>query len=884
MPTRFLPRALVILSVLGFLLAASTAYAQDRKPVNNKSTIRQTRAKSVKKKERASTRDIAGRKLRTRNASSAERAVYTAQPPRQSVRQGERAGQPIGGRSPRPRSVSADRARSNVYPQSGPFVNRSTRKPEQAYSNRRELSRLSRLQTRQDPPGKKKRVTPRSASQAYVTRGKKNVYWGKYSRGERAVTTDIAGRPLRTKNFRTPANPIMKASGPYAGRKPGGDRAYSGSFRSGYKTASRRGELPWKGDISGQPLRKSKGRDNQVAGEPGSSPRILPGFSARYMQKDISRLRGVKTKKGGGSVTGKYRSNQPLPPKAPGLSAGIMRKDLKKIKGFKPEARGALSMSGKNISNKPIGARAPGKSSYLMQKDMQKLRGIKPVKGAGGSISARMHRQTNQPLGAKPPGNPRVATMMGNYKGTMRREELNFSQQGYNYSGNIKAYRPPKGGGSISARMQRNNNNMPIPVREPIDKRAATFQGNYQGFIRARKKTYSNEGYDFSGYQKTRKPAKGGGSVSGKLWNNKGQPIPGRVPGQIAGKIDRYQGNIPFVKKTYGQEGYDFSGYQKTRKPAKGGGSISARMQRNNNNQPIPGRPPGPTAGKIDRYSGNIPFVKKTYGDEGYDFSGYQKTRKPAKGGGSVSGKLWNNNGQPLPPRTPDGGQDINYAGKTKLPRFKREYVRNPNAVEEALKKRSPYKNTFEVNGLMVAVKQKDAKKNPRAKGELPGVPPSKETVKASEYSRTMKMYWSYQRNPSSSKEALKTIQYTKSFKEATTFAGKTRLTRTYRHNPNSHRDALKVIAPSRAYGRLDDYQGNTRMSKYNRKEHFPDATFAHNRDNNVKGERTIFTNAKLLWTNLFKKQGTQPDAVKDKVRRPRYDKKEKELWKVLYE
>ena len=803
-------------------MAATSSYAQDRKPINNKSTIRQTRAKSVKKKEKASTRDIAGRKLRTRNASSAERAIYTAQPPRQSSRQGDRVGQPIGGKAPRIRSVSADRARSNVYPQSGPFVNRNSRKPQQAYSNKRELSRLSRLQTRQDPPGKKKRITPRSASQAFVTRGRKNVYWGKYSKGEKAITTDIAGRPLRSKNFRTPPNEIIKASGPYAGRRPGGDRAYSGSFRSGYKTASRRGELPWKGDISGQPFRKSKGRDNQIAGEPGSAPRILPGFSARYIKKDASRMSGIKTRKGGGSVTGKYQSNQPLPSKPPRVMANFMRKDLKNLKGIKSVERSARSMSGKNISNQPIGARAPGKSASLIRKDMQNLRGIKPVKGAGGSVSGRMHKQQNQPLGARPPGNPRVATMMGNYRGTLRREELNFSQQGYNYSGNIKTYQPPKGGGSISARMQRNNKNVPIPVREPADKRAATFQGNYQGFIRARKKTYSSEGLDFSGYQKTRKPLEGGGSVSGKLWNNNGQPIPGRVPGQIAGKIDRYQGNIP--------------------------------------------------------------FVKKTYGDEGYDFSGYQKTRKPAKGGGSVSGKPWNNNGQPLPPKIPDGSQDINYTGKTRLPRFKREYVRNPNAVEEALKKHAPYENVYRVNELTASIKQKEVKNNPRSKGAMPGVPPTKETVKASEYSSSMKMYWNYQRNPSSAKGSLQTIEYTKSFKEATTFAGKTRLTRDYRHNPNSHRDALKVIAPSRAYGRLDDFQGNTKMNKYNRNAHFPDATFAHNRDNNVKGERTIFTNAKLLWTNLFRKNGTQPDAVKDKVRRPRYDKKEKELWKVLYE
>ena len=51
-----------------------------------------------------------------------------------------------------------------------------------------------------------------------------------------------------------------------------------------------------------------------------------------------------------------------------------------------------------------------------------------------------------------------------------------------------------------------------------------------------------------------------------------------------------------------------------------------------------------------------------------------------------------------------------------------------------------------------------------------------------------------------------------------------------------------------------------------------------------MKSERTILTNIKLLWTGLFKRQNTQPDAVKDKVRKPRYDKKEKDLWKDLYD
>ncbi len=866
---------------------SSNGFAQDKRPINNKRQIRETRVKSVKHKETATTKDIAGKRLRTRNKSSAQRAVIAARSPYKNKRMaGDQVGRPIGGNAPRIRSRSAEMARANVYPQKGPFVNHNSKTPENAYSNRRELSRLSRLQTKREPPGGKRRVTPRSASKAYVTRGRVNVYWGKFSKGERAITKDVAGRPLRTKNFRSAPNPIIKADNPYYGRKDRGDRAYKGTFRSGFATATKRGETPWKGDISGQPIRKSKGRQNQIAGEPGSGPRISPGFSFRMMQKDFSRLRGVKTKKGGGSVSGQYKSNRPLTPRAPGISTTLMRADQNRLRGIKPE-KGGGSVTGKFRSNKPLTARAPGIGTTFMQKDLKKLRGIKPIKGGGGSISAQMKNKKNVPLGAKPPANPRVAAMMGNYKGTQKRSEQGFSQSGLNYSGNIKSMRPQKGGGSVSSQLKRNNNNRPIPVRQPLDIRAANFQGNYKGFIKRSKipTGFSQDGLSYSGSVKARRQPKGGGSVSGKLWNNNNQPIPGRTPSLVSGQISKFQGNLPQKKKTYSQDGYDFSGYNKTRKPEKGGGSVSGKLW-NNNNQPIPGKTPG-SSNKVDSYQGNLTFKKKSFNQEGYSFSGYNKTRKPEKGGGSVSGKLWNNNGKPLPAKVPTGDQagDINYSGKTRLPRLKREYVRNPNAVEEALKKHSPYENTYQVNGLMVSVKQKDTDKKPNAvKGSMPSVGPTKATVKAGEYTGTMKMYWAYKRNPSSAEGAQKTFKNTKSFEEATSFAGKTRLTKNYRHNPNSHKDALKVIAPGRAYARIGDYQGNTKMNKFNHKKHFPDAQFAHGKVNNVKGERTIITDVKLLWTKLFKKNATQPDAVKDKVRRPRYDKKEKELWKDLYD
>ena len=73
-------------------------------------------------------------------------------------------------------------------------------------------------------------------------------------------------------------------------------------------------------------------------------------------------------------------------------------------------------------------------------------------------------------------------------------------------------------------------------------------------------------------------------------------------------------------------------------------------------------------------------------------------------------------------------------------------------------------------------------------------------------------------------------------------------------------------------------------MAKHNDKRFLPDSKFAHGKENNVKQERTVMTDFKLLWTKIFKKNGTQPNAVKDKPVRPRYDKRERELWPGLYD
>ncbi len=123
----------------------------------------------------------------------------------------------------------------------------------------------------------------------------------------------------------------------------------------------------------------------------------------------------------------------------------------------------------------------------------------------------------------------------------------------------------------------------------------------------------------------------------------------------------------------------------------------------------------------------------------------------------------------------------------------------------------------------------------------------SKSSVKANEYARGIRRDWDYIRNPSSADEALKTRE------------------------------------PGKAFARSSAYQGNIKMKKFdlfekNRGLH-PDTKFIKTNKNNVAEEKDILTNFKLWWARLFKKQETQPDHLKEKGKKPRYDKGEAGMW-----
>jgi len=826
-------------------------------------------------------------------------------------KRGERAGRPISG-TKIIRSSSARAARSNVYPNKGPYVNNPSKRPnstpKKVYDNRSIVKRVAQLQSKRRPTSSKnRRMTPRSATRPFITSAKKNVYWGKVKRPrEKATTRDISGRRLRTRNFRTPPLEKISARDPYLGRPDRRDKANKSS--PSFLSSPRRGLRAWTGDVSGHPIRKKSSRlTPQIAGKQFYPRQFSISAKARKSNASFRSKRGI-------SISGSQKDNRALAAKIPSGGAGIAsyKGSIKQSNffsrqgiGFSGNSRrkrtdkGGGSVSGQFRNNKPLPTRIPppdaaGAGKYqgnLRASDIfnyrdqgEEFAGFKkakrPFKG-GGSISGKLWNNNRSPISVKIPGGG--AARAGTYQGNLRvSDRFNYRDQGEEFAGFRKAGKPIKGGGSISGKLWNNKRN-PIAVRTPSSgaARAGTYQGNLKVSDIFKQR---DQGEEFAGFMKTRKPIKGGGSISGKLWNNKRNPIAVRTPSSGAARAGTYQGNLK-VSDIFKQrdQGEEFAGFMKARKPIKGGGSISGKLW-NNRGKAIAVRIPSSGAAKAGTYQGNIKAGKLfNYLDQGEEFTGFMKAKKPVKGGGSISGKLWNNKGKPINVRTPldEDAKAANYSGKIKR---KFSYIQNSKASLLSLKKKEPTKESFRASGLQIKVKSSGFEKKPKAKeGALLGLAPKSSTVKASEYEGRMKMIWSYKHNSSSSKEARDVIRPNNSFGNGNSYQGRARLTKSYRLNPHSNKQALKVIYPGRAYARIGDYQGNMKMHKgYGGKLH-PDAKFAHGNENNVKSERTIFTNVKLFWSRIFKKNDNQPAAVKTKVRRPRYDKKESELWKDLY-
>jgi hypothetical protein len=800
---------------LCLLFTIGSAEAQntkgDRPSRNNQRQVRETKQKSVKRKDRGRTKDIAGRRLRTKGSSSANRAnanyrqpgsyskrhpdegVERAAPtrgrtftrsPKESKRRawkGDISGYPM--RRMKPQGVDA--ARNNVYPQKGPyaryvrkqpkarppvytktikgkrFVKHKPRAQERAWTgglqhgplrnqsatgsvrntypqkgpyvahyrknarkgttphdNRRHVSKVNRYSRPPVTGGRQPKVYPSSRSRSYIQRGRKNVYWGKYQKKERAVTTDLTGGPVRTRNYKSPpAGLVGRDTLAHFGRKPSSSDRATRASASGYKTATRKGSRGWKGDVAGWPVR---------------SPRKPTDMSQK-----------------------------PLKPTEPGIGGYWLKKIFNNnFKGVRPKDR------------------VPDTREARYQGNIKRQDATKTFDGQGVGYSGKMRRGSG-------PGFERSSA---GYSGNIRRGGKTFGGDYVGYSGNIKQGKKTFSGDYVgySGNIKQGKKTFSgdyVGYSGDIKRGKKTFSGDYVGYsgnIKGRKKEFDGDYVGYSGTLKRKKPnySRDGAGYRGDI-----ETVGAVKQFEPAGV--GYRGFIKRGEKGFDPQGEGFAGKIRARRPAKGGGSVSGVLWNNKESPLAKGEP------------GNIAPAR---------FSGRTKARKPLKGGGTVSGVLWNNNESALAKNIPSGGGDI--------------------------------------QGSKVRVKAKDVSQNKNSKrGALPGLAPSKASVKAGEYSRVMKMHWNY------------------------------------KHNPNSAASARKTIGPGKSEGRIGDYQGNVKMRKHSMRGLHPDAKFAHSEEDNVKEERGLLTNVKLFWNKMFHKNGNQPSSVKEKSKKLQYDKREKGLW-----
>ncbi|MEM6522581.1 MAG: hypothetical protein AAF693_02265 [Bacteroidota bacterium] len=699
--------------------------------------------------------------------------------------------------------------------------------------------------------------------------------------GEKAFKGDITGRKVVTKISPRPSNAAKAKPNPYAGAPRGGEksrfRARSVTPRfsrrpneraargtTGFRTASKRGERAWRGNAQGRAIST---RSKRTTFTRKSRYQRFPG-SARSVTRDPERPR-KRTRIIPRSVSGTNRIRKGRSPYS------TFRRQTPWEKAFKGDITGRTFRT-KRTTERPL-IQKPAPPRYSSKGRVND----RPYKGR---IQAGYRSATKKPENAWKKDisghKLRIRTSGGaRFKGAQFQPYPKRKRRGDRaYKGNLKGggYKSVgrrtevvgqrirdknKGGGSI-ARNKWNNRGRPVQGKGATrqDNSIVRFQGNLKGG----------------------KPLKGGGSVSRNNWNNRGRAIQGRGVTRQDSRVARFQGNL------------------KGGKPAKGGGSI-ARNNWNNRGKPVQGRGPTRQDNNVARFQGNL---------KGY---------KPYKGGGSVSRNNWNNNNKPTTKErltfqdfdvagwkgrtkrrskrpSKEAQRAADFTGKTKQMvrgRFdgyiseyrgeqKRKYAykKNPNAVKESLKVKEAGKNDrLSANFQGFHKRRTGYVKNKSAADESLKVrAPNSNYKKRGGYQGNIKRTWRYVKNRNSADEALKGIAPSRDSRKAGDYQGRTRLARGYSKKPHAADGSLKGIGPSRAAIRASNYQGNVKMSRKYIKNRHPSFKYDNGKDDSNEFRKGLFK-LNLLWAKLFKKNENQPKHLKEKVRKPRFDKKEQGLW-----
>ena len=402
----------------------------------------------------------------------------------------------------------------------------------------------------------------------------------------------------------------------------------------------------------------------------------------------------------------------------------------------------------------------------------------------------------------------------------MRSSPRSFTDQGGAYSGSINVKQSSK-----TARVDTYRGDMRSSPRSFTDQ-----GGAYSGNIKVRKSSKTARVDTYSGDMRSspRSFTDQGGAYSGNIKVKKTSKT---------ARVDIYRGEIRSSSTSVTDQGGSYSGNIKMKKPEKGGGSISGSW--NNDGKAIASKKPSKNSLQAGKFSGNSKTTdsKPSVRNQGGDFAGNIKVKKPVTGDPEAK---WQGHIKYDEMITGFNESYNFYRGTLRQP----SYVKQPNSADGALKVMKPNKGINAVNGLQVKTK-------------LPS---------------------NYARKPYASSDALKGIQASKYQKDGSAYKGFMTQPK-YVANPNSHNGALRVVAPSKVTYRMADYQGNMKMQRNKTPNLHPDARFAHSGKSNTPEGRDTVTGIKLIWAKLFQKNSTVPNHLKEKVERPRYDKREIGLW-----
>ncbi len=478
-----------------------------------------------RKGEKASTKDIAGKKLRTKNHKSPRpsgggRAMANPQTRSDKTKSGERfkkhkfqsggarsishTSERNGGGQP----MKNQRNMKNFSSAKAKSVVRA--KPTRSYGSRKKgngeaaifgayKAKKVRSVTKKSEakPGKRKPSAPSISGGRIFSNKKVHPYRGKDRRfsGEHSSNKDIAGKSLRTKNFRS--------------RRPNYSTVGSMNYRSASASPSNKRYNSNKAkSISGKSF-NNRGR-SVTKRTIGAGVGIFAGKSKS--QKPI---------KGGGSISRRWNNNgNPLIRKDGDMGVGQFAGNIK----YQKTAKGGGSVSKRwNNNGNPLIRKGGDNGIGRFAGNMK----YQKIDKGGGSISKRWNNNGN-PLMKKDRGDGTVVATT--YRGNVFPRGMSNPNIG-SFSGSIKQKKIAKGGGSISKRW--NNNGNPLMKKDRGDGTAVstTYRGNifprgmnnpnigsYQGNIKTKKR--SAKGYptqDFIGNVRvvSKKPPRAPGTEYG---------------------------------------------------------------------------------------------------------------------------------------------------------------------------------------------------------------------------------------------------------------------------------------------------------------------------------------------------------------------------------